>query len=69
MALTSIKPGETKLLIQIVDGARMDVTVKGNRHEVIAMIVDAMERQPEAREAILHGAKEFLSKNKFNFHK
>lgn len=57
---------QTKLLIEIVDGNRMDVSVKGDRHTVIAMIVAAMERAPEAREAILLSAKEFLSKNKFS---
>lgn len=57
-----------KLSIELVNGDRVDVVLKGDKHTVIQTVVLAMEQYPDLRMAILESAREFLSKNKFNLH-
>lgn len=56
-----------KILIEFINMDMLNITLKGGRHEVIKMIVEAMERAPEVKEAIIISCKAFLDKNKFRF--
>lgn len=51
--------------IEVVDNNYLDVAVKGDKHKVIEMIVDAMERTPEVAEAIFSAANAYAFKNRF----
>ena len=54
-----------KLLIELINGDKIDTVVKGDREKLIATIVLAMEEAPEVREAIMSSCQVFLDRNKF----
>lgn len=56
---------ETIIRIEQTDSTRIDVALKGDKHSVINMMVQTMEKHPEVAETIIDAAIVFMEKNRY----